>query len=234
MGSACLYFELAPKKAILSDINSDLTETFNTLKTDINNLWDQLSSISHDKDTYYLVRAKDPKTLSTTERSARFIYLNRLCFNGLYRTNKRGQFNVPYGANRAGRFPTLDELKAVATALESADIVQLDFRQALLKARAGDIYYIDPPYAVKNKRVFKQYGPDVFGINDLVDLSILLKEIDRSGAFFVMSYAECDEAKKLLSEWDMKTISTFRNIAGFAKNRRQDNEIIYTNLRTRE
>jgi len=115
--------------------------------------------------------------------------------------------------------------------LAKARIVEQDFESLLLKeVQKGDFVYLDPPYAMSNRRVFRQYGPDVFGTADLDRLAKLLHTINRRGAHFVVSYGWCAEAIKAFSTWPTKKVFTQRNIAGFAASRRKSAELIVTNI----
>jgi DNA adenine methylase len=162
-------------------------------------------------------------------RATRFIYLNRFCFNGLYRTNLKGEFNVPYGGEKSGSLPSLDSLLKVSSALSGADIRNEDFRDVLSLARKGDFVYLDPPYAVENKRIFTQYGPDVFGSSDLEDLRTMLEQLDREGIPFMLSYAYSKHTKEFFSAWKTKRLITTRNIAGFSSYRKTSAELLVRN-----
>src|SRR5438094_5770958 len=110
-GSACLFFALGPHRAILADINADLVNVYQRLKDDVEGVISHLSSFKSNKSEYYRLRSESIARMPRARRAARFIYLNRLCFNGLYRTNKQGRFNVPYGGYKAGEFPSPELLR---------------------------------------------------------------------------------------------------------------------------
>jgi DNA adenine methylase len=168
--------------------------------------------------------------MASLDRAARFIYLNRHCFNGLYRTNKNGQFNVPFSAARPGRLPTWEELWEASRALKVADLKEADFGKILTKVKKGDFVYLDPPYAVDNRIIFNQYGPQTFGLEDIERLRECLTEIHQKGAHFVLSYAFCREARAAFDKWHMRKVFTQRNISGFAKHRRRAAELIISNI----
>lgn len=229
-GSACLFFSLRPACAILGDLNGELVDTYLTLQFDPTAVWECMDALPRGEDAYYGIRESIPAELSAVERAARFIYLNRFCFNGLYRTNLAGQFNVPYGASKAGDLPTLNELAAVVDALSHAELRRCDFEQLICgEVRTGDFVYLDPPYAVENVRIFRQYGPQTFGLEDLDRLHRVLCHIDAVGASFVLSYADCEEAKRLFGDWQVRRVNTHRNISGFAKHRRKASEVLVSN-----
>lgn len=229
MGSACLFFNLQPKKALLSDINNDLIRTFLAVRDHPQAVSNRLAKIPVGESSYYSIREELLADMDAVEAAARFIFLNRFCFNGLYRTNKAGRFNVPYGSEGTHRIPSSSELRSVATVLRTCTIKYLDFEKTLEMTKPGDLVYLDPPYAVGNRRVFHQYGPSSFGLHDLQRLSDCLNVMDKRGVKFVLSYAMCPEAAEFFSRWSHREIYVQRNIAGFADQRRLAGEVLISN-----
>jgi DNA adenine methylase len=159
----------------------------------------------------------------------RFFYLNRNCFNGIYRTNKAGQFNVPYG-RKTGRLPALENWISASRALAGVTLESRDFEAVVRKHTGeGDFVYLDPPYAVANRRVFKQYAATEFGLQDLERLRSLMTHIDSVGATFVVSYAQSQETAILAHGWHSFRQLAQRNIAGFSHQRRKAVEVIISN-----
>lgn len=231
MGSASLFFSIAPSKAVLSDINSELVHTYRVVRDHPKRVHNALSLLPKGKRMYYKIRSQNLEELASIERAAKFIYLNRFCFNGIYRTNTKGKFNVPYSPEGTGDLPTLIELREISTALQNVTISCEDFETILLKkVRKNDFVYLDPPYAVANRRVFRQYGPQTFGISDLHRLNDALVRINKVGAKFLVSYAMCKEAKDIFSNWETRRVVTQRNVSGFAKHRRKAVELLITNI----
>lgn len=231
MGSAVLYYELDPEKAILSDINKELIRTFSEIKANPQKVHALLSGLKPNKEFYYSIRSIDPETLNSVEQAARFIFLNRYCFNGLYRTNQKGMFNVPFSPSGTGSIPTLEQLELVSKKLANTELIAEDFEWVLNhRVRAGDFVYMDPPYATNSKRVFREYGPDSFCVDDLARLKQMLTKIDHRGAHFVLSYGNCPEALDAFSGWKTETVNVQRNISGFVKGRRKSEELIITNI----
>ncbi|WP_167631099.1 DNA adenine methylase [Mariprofundus ferrooxydans] len=231
MGSAVLYYELDPNKAILSDINKELIQTFTEIKNNPKEVHKTLSALNPDKENYYAVRATDSESLNSVERAARFIYLNRFCFNGLYRTNQKGKFNVPFAPSGTGNIPTVEHLELASKKLANTELLAEDFESVLIRhVKAGDFVYLDPPYATNSKRVFREYGPGSFCVDDLDRLQKILSTIDQRGAHFVLSYGSCPEALDTFSNWKPETVSVQRNISGFVKGRRKSEELVFTNI----
>ncbi len=230
VGSAQLFFTLQPQSAILNDINSELINTYEIVRNNPIELFDIMSTYPKDKDFYYNIRSADLLTLSRLEKAARFIYLNKLCFNGLYRTNLKGKFNVPYSNSPTSGFPTKDELILCSKALEKVLLVNSDFETVLKdNCQRGDFVYLDPPYAIANSNIFYQYDPRTFGLEDVKRLKSILVELDKNNIDFLLSYAYCDEIISLFSEWNIRTVKTQRNIAGFSKNRKKAIELLISN-----
>ena len=231
MGSACLYFALSPEMAVLGDMNSDLIETFICIRDRPQEVYDHTVAIPNNKETYYAWRLKSPKALNSVQRAARFLYLNRYCFNGLYRTNLRGQFNVPYAPNKTGSLLPWESFQKCSKMLARATLRCADFEQLICEeVEPNDFIYLDPPFAVGNRRIFRQYGPDTFGLLDLERLAQLLVGIDYVGAKFVLSYADSPEVRTLFSEWSIAHTYVQRNIAGFSRHRRKTRELIISNF----
>lgn len=229
-GSACFFFAVDPPEAILGDLNAELITALRTLRYQPDRVTECLSRHSISATTYYRLRALDPWQMSEVELAARFLYLNRCCFNGIYRTNRAGRFNVPYGPPKSATAFDFETLVAAAQKLKQATLLQADFEETLCKAEAGDFAYLDPPYAVASRRVFNEYHPKSFSHKDLKRLRSLLENLDRRGVAFVISYADSAEGRELVKGWNKRRVRTKRNIAGFAGARRTAYEVLGSNL----
>ena len=130
-GSASLFFLLEPKASLLSDINTELINALALIRSRNRSVMDRYESLPNSSEVYYLVRALVPERLTRTERAARFLYLNRLCFNGLYRTNQSGQFNVPYGGNRNSAQLSREQIANASKLLKSCDLRNDDFKNTI-------------------------------------------------------------------------------------------------------
>ena len=228
-GSARLFFQLEPEHALLSDINVELMLTYNEIRENPEEIHRSLVGLPNSSEVYYRIRETNPDSLTLAERAARFIYLNRYCFNGLYRTNQRGKFNVPYGGTKTGNLPTLATLQTAGELLKRATVVCSDFAVTLSKVREGDFVYLDPPFSVAEKRVFREYSELDFCGTDLVRLRECLVDLDRKGIRFLLSYDDSKEGRTLASGFKRRQVRTRRNIAGFAGNRRIATELLIFN-----
>lgn len=230
-GSASLYFAIQPTRALLGDTNAELIGAYKEIQLHPRSVFNRLVKIPRGHDSYYDVRRIVPATLDRKGQAARFLFLNRYCFNGLYRTNQKGAFNVPFARSGTGDPLGWSEFRAAASVLSGARLVVADF-QTMLEAnvRRGDFVYLDPPYALANRRVFRQYGPDTFGLEDLERLQECLKVIASRKAHFLLSYAYCREALRTFKGWQTRKLFTQRNIAGFAEDRRMAAEVLVSNF----
>lgn len=228
-GSACLFYSLKPKAAILGDINSELINTYLQIKTDVQSVMRKLSRMTISEEEYYRVRALDPSKLKEVQRAARFVYLNRLCFNGLYRTNKKGQFNVPYGGKKCGAMPDRKALILCSEALKNTRLISGSFEKTISYVRPGDFVYLDPPYCISSRRIFNEYALSNFNNGQLTILRKYLKRFDKVGVPFLVSYGASREAYDLAKGFKYIEFNVQRQIAGFTSKRRKSRELLITN-----
>ena len=229
-GSASLFFDLQPRAAILGDLNSELIIALTAIRRDVHLVLQCLRRSPIGEKNYYKIRQVDPRNLSAAELAARFLYLNHFCFNGLYRTNLSGRFNVPYGPPKNGAPPNEASIADAARALQTAELLHADFEETLSQAQSGDFVFLDPPYAVDRRRVFREYLPGSFNNDDLRRLKRMLETLDSKGVAFVITYADSLESRKLLASWKRSRLWVRRNIAGFAADRRSYYELLATNI----
>jgi DNA adenine methylase len=226
-GSACLFFEASPAKAILSDINLELINAFKEIKSN-KHFRDELVEMPVSQKEYYRVRNLDVNDLSKKERAIRFMYLNRYCFNGVYRTNQGGHFNVPMGT-KTGSFPPQSIFDETRRKLRKARLVSCDYKKTLEIVEKGDFAYIDPPYSKANKFT-GEYGLGSFNSNELPLLFEQLSEIDSRKAKFLLSYRACAKSQRELSKnYNVISLSVKRHIAGFKTTWSDCNEILVKN-----
>jgi DNA adenine methylase len=228
-GSACLFFELAPTSAVLGDNNRSLIEVYRVVRDHPDRLFDRLCRIRRDAETYYRWREKNATQLDAETRALRFVYLNRNCFNGIYRLNAQGNFNVPIGT-RPGAYFTRAELQHCSSLLKRARFIEGDFSKTLNRVERGDFVYLDPPFALESRRVFTQYGMTSFDTSDVPRLGNSLRFISSVGADFLVSYADCKEARNLAQNWNSIRLPVRRHVSGFAGSRRLAYEWLISNM----
>lgn len=226
-GSACLFFSLKPKRAILGDINGELIRTYRDVKYRFEDVTNRLRRFRKSKKEFLRRRKPTKRSSSRSHRAARFIYLNRCCFNGLYRTNVRGGFNVPYGGKGSGPIPK--DLRQHARVLRSAVLVSGDFEKVLARTKPGDFVYLDPPFSVDSRRVFREYDSTQFDFGSIWRLRVWLEDLAANKINFLVSYAVCKEARFLGAGFQTRVVRVRRNIAGFAKHRRCARELLIFN-----
>jgi DNA adenine methylase len=227
-GSACLFFTLRPKRAILGDFNTELMATYRAVALHPRAVSNCLRAFPTTDDFYYDLRDQRPSVLGPVQRAARFVYLNRFSFNGVYRTNRQGEFNVPRGS-KTGELPTFQELNKCAVALKSARCIASDFEATIDKAGANDFVYLDPPYSLAGDRHRGEYGYGGFSSDDLLRLREALQRIDARGAIFVLSYRCTKAIREMFGQWHQRTLTVRRHVAGFAADRRNVREMLISN-----
>jgi DNA adenine methylase len=220
---------LQPERAVLGDINQELIDAYEVIRDRPDDVHHAVSNIRRSKSEYYRVRGRNTNRLKAFGRAVRFVYLNRYCFNGIYRTNTEGRFNVPYAHDKPGTIPPIENFRRSAALLNRAKLKAGDFGEILSGVMPKDFVYLDPPYAVESRRIFREYDRREFAKRDLERLAVHLQTIDRKGASFVVSYADCREARDLFSRWTVRRIRVRRHIAGFASARRLATELLVTN-----
>lgn len=228
-GGAAVFFALRPEAASLSDANAELINAYAAIKYD----WRRLNALLtqhqqlHSEEHYYAVRSDVPR--GRYERAARFIYLNRTCWNGLYRVNQKGEFNVPKGTKSTVLLET-DDFKATSNALRNAELSTSDFEAQIAKASVGDTIFADPPYTVKHKfNGFVKYNEHIFAWKDQVRLADALVAAKRRGVRIFSTNADHESIRNLYSQhFDIIEVSRFSSIAGAGDARGQYPELIIT------
>lgn len=227
-GSACLFFALNPLKAILSDLNQDLIESYKIISIHPIRVLRLARNMNSNSKEYYRVRAQNPKSLSPIYRAARFMYLNRHCFNALYRTNRAGEFNVPKG-RKTGNFPSEESFRRSAAALAHAELHCSDFEETLSLAKRGDFVYIDPPYVTRKGADKNVYGCGSFSTDDLPRLLRQLEKLHSRKVNFLLSYSNSSELHCLLKRKPKSVLEVRRHISGKAYGRGFTTEVLLTN-----
>lgn len=226
LGGGAVFFSLLPKRALLNDVNSELIHTYSVLKND----WASVFALlrrhhnKHSNSYYYQVRSSTPR--SDAGRAARFLYLNRTCFNGLYRVNRNGQFNVPLGTKTAVLMES-DDFEAVANALAAAELVSVDFEQIVDRCGENDFIFADPPYTVKhNNNGFVKYNERLFSWADQERLKSALHRAAERGARVVVSNADHPSIRELYSGWDVETLYRHSVMASESVRRKRTSEVL--------
>ena len=233
VGGGAVFFDLLPKNAKLSDLNSELVITYNVIKSSVDELIESLQKHIYDKKYYLKVRAEKVEELSEIEVASRFIFLNRTGFNGLYRVNKSGQFNVPFGRYSNPIICDEDNLRRVSDALQDTIITHQDYKNVLKTARGGDFIYFDPPYyPISITSSFTSYTAEGFLEKEQTELRDTFVKLHERGCFVMLSNSDTPFINKLYSGLDGVTINKItagRAINSKGTGRGKITEVLITN-----
>ncbi|MEM0157370.1 MAG: DNA adenine methylase [Thermoplasmataceae archaeon] len=237
IGGGALFFNLCElrrsTRSVVSDINLDLITLYQIIRDRKDELIRHLHSLGlgNNSDDYYKARKsynsiKDDPVM----KSALLIYLNRHGFNGLYRLNSSGLYNVPFGRYRNPSLPSDRDISEVSECLSGSTIIHGDFRMTLSGAESGDFVYLDPPYApLSATSTFTNYSRMAFTWKDQEDLAAMVAEMDRKGVLFLLSNAATDEVEELYSSFRVEKIMARRNINSKPEGRGKIPELIVRN-----
>ena len=228
LGGASVFFFLQPSAAVLSDLNCGLIETYQAVRSSHKRIVAVLREMSVSARSYYSIRDARPE--DHIHRAARFLYLNRTAFGGMFRLNRRGEFNVPYGGG--DRTPEVlyrtEILRHAAKLLARADLVHSDFEPVVKRARAGDVVYCDPTYTVAhNNNGFVRYNERNFSWDDQKRLALAAREAQRRGAFVVVSNAYHTELRRLYPSAESYVVKRASLVARNADCRRTVAEYVF-------
>ena len=202
LGGGSFFFAYQPKKSTLSDTNHRLIETYQAIRDFPKEVIASLGQWENNKEIYYKVRGN--KYNNKADRAAQFIYLNKTCWNGLYRVNRKGEFNVPFSNNGRVVFDA-DQIKKVSEALKSTSLISDDFENALSTVKQGDFIYFDPPYTVSHSNNgFRQYNEHLFSWEDQKRLARVANNLLDIGCYIIISNA-----------WHMPIVEMYKNFHSF-------------------
>ena len=234
MGGGALFFHLQPEKSTLIDINEELVNAYRVIKYKSEELIIDLQQHIYNKDYYYQIRNVDRtdeyKSWSDVRRASRLIYLNKSCFNGLYRVNSKGQFNTPMGRYKNPKIVDCANLRACSKALRSAEIVNASFLEVEKKVDSNDFVYFDPPYAPLNATSnFTGYSSQGFDSQMQLNLRQLCDRLDQKGIRFMVSNSYAPLILELYKDYKLELVYAARAINSQALKRGKITEAIITN-----
>lgn len=232
VGGGAVFFHLRPPRAALSDANAEVVDCYRAVRDDVEALIAALGRHRYDRDHYYAVRALEPARLEPAERAARTIYLNRAGFNGLYRVNSKGKFNVPFGRYVNPTICDADNLRACSRALRRVRLDCAPFRDVLDRVRRGDFVYIDPPYVPLSRTAhFTAYAAGGFGKADHEELARVYAELDRRGILVMLSNSDTPLVRDLYAGFRRVVVRAARSINSKATKRGLVRELVILNYR---
>lgn len=233
IGGGALLFSRLPGLATISDINPELVNCYQVIKDDVEGLIRSLRTHKNTEEHFYAVRAKRLSAMTPVQRASRFIYLNKTCFNGLYRENKSGQFNAPYGRYDNPKIVDRENLLNIHRYLSENDIEILHsgYQHVLENAKAGDFIYLDPPYAPMSSTAnFASYTKSGFGLKDQKELASAVAELTKRGVKVMQSNSNTDLIRSLYKQFNIQTVYATRAINCKGDRRgKEANEVLITN-----
>lgn len=236
IGAGAVLFDLQPQRAIISDVNADLIQTYEVIRDDVDALIEDLQKHQNSKEYFYQIRNLDRsplfQQLTPVEKSSRLIYLNKTCFNGLFRVNRHGYFNVPYGRYKNPNIVNEQVLRAVHHYLNEnqVHIQNTDFAETVAHAKKGDFIYLDPPYdPISSTASFTAYSLVGFGKEEQVRLRDLYRDLDRRGCKVLLSNSATDFIKDLYKEYHIEIVGAARTINAVAARRGKIEEVLVMN-----
>lgn len=238
VGGGALLFDILPHHGVINDSNEELINLYKVVKNDVDSLIKEVSSYPYDKDFYYSIRELDrgedfPDSLSDIKRAARTIYLNKTCFNGLYRVNKKGQFNTPFGKYSNPTICKENDLKDVSSYFNDNDISIMsgDFAQCVKDAQEGDFVYLDPPYVPLSKTSsFTSYTKEGFKDCDQRRIKDIIDSLDERGVYVLMSNSSSPDVFDFYSsDYNVETVKVARKVNSKAHKRNKIDEFLIKN-----
>jgi DNA adenine methylase len=235
LGAGSLFFWVGPARAVLSDANQHLVDTYKAVRDDwelvARHLGDHAKRTS--KRHYYRVREQYNSSKFSAAQAARFIYLNKTCFNGIFRVNTQGKFNVPYGWKEPPALPSRKDLKAASQRLQGAELLARSFEQAFSDVAKDDFVYLDPPYPPLNGTAyFTHYTADRFSASDQQTLASAVRSLDRLGCRILMTSADIPLIRRLYREFNTRSLPVTRFITCKSV-RHKVSELVITNYSVR-
>jgi len=230
LGGGSIFLAINPsKRSYLSDLNEELVQTYLTLKKSPESIIKVLEEFENTKYFYYRIR--EEKFVDPIKKAARFIYLNQTSFNGIYRVNLKGEYNVPYGF-RTKNFIEKEKLIAVSKRLKNSTLTHGDFNKIKQKIKEKDLIFLDPPYTVShNDNGFIKYNQKLFSLEDQIRLSNLIDHIKEQGAYYILTNAAHKKIDEIFEKGDHKYIKHRASlIGGLNAERGQIKEYVFTNI----
>ena len=233
VGGGAVFFDLLPEKAFLSDLNNDLVVTYSVIKSNVEELIVSLKKHKIDKEYFLKLRAENPHKLPDIDIASRFIYLNRTCFNGMYRVNSKGGFNVPFGKYSNPLICDENNLRKASNALKNVEIKKQDYKEVLKKAKKGDFIYFDPPYYPISKTAsFTSYTSEAFLDKEQTELRNTFLELHKRGCFVMLSNSDTPFINNIYSGIkgvNITKVQAGRAINSDASKRGKITEVLITN-----
>lgn len=237
VGGGAMLFDLQPQKALINDINSDLMLVYKVIQNNVDDLISRLERFTNSSDEFYEVRDWDRdhtkyENMSDVEKAARIIYLNKTCYNGLYRVNNAGEFNSPFGNYKNPNIVNEPVLRAVNAYFNAADISfsVIDYAELLYSLKRGTFVYLDPPYdPLSDTSNFTGYSKGGFTKEDQIKLRECCDELNRRGVRFMLSNSATDFIKEQYADYNINIVQAKRAINSIGSKRGDVDEVVVRN-----
>ena len=234
IGGGALFFELQPDNAYISDMNEELINLYQVVRDNVEELVTDLQKHNIAKEYFMEIRnidrTNDYRNWADVQKASRFIYLNRTCFNGMYRVNSKGEFNVPFGHYKNPRIVDENNLINCSNLLQRTEIRHADFSEILTKVQKGDFVYFDPPYVpLSETSSFTSYTKDGFDIDMQFKLRDVCDELDSMGVKFLLSNSDTKLVNELYANYEIKKVFASRQINANADGRGKITEVLVRN-----
>lgn len=238
-GGGALFFYLQPKNGIINDVNYSLMSLYALVKEDPETLIEALEKISSEhlkfdeenrRKNYYVKREEFNNTKNLLKKSALLVFINKTGFNGMYRENSKGEFNIPFGKYDNPRILNEDVIRKVSEMLKGTDIRSGSYKSAVSSAKNGDFVYLDPPYhPMSSTSSFTSYSKDNFVEKDQIELSEIFKELDKKGCLVMLSNSNTSLIRELYKNYNIHVVQVARSINSKGSGRGKINELVITN-----
>ena len=227
-GGGALFFALKPSNGIIADSNPELVNLYQSVADDVDGILDQLKQYQNTEEVFYAVRSQDWKKLPNVEAAARTIFLNRTCFNGLYRVNKKGQFNVPFGKYKNPKIIDEEALRAASIILKDTTIICGDYKDVLRKqAQPGDFIFLDPPYLpISEYADFQRYTKEQFYEEDHTELAAEVQRLHELGCHIILTNSNHPLVHEQYRKFPIEVVQTKRYISCNGKRRTGEDVIV--------
>jgi DNA adenine methylase len=233
LGAGSVFFRIKPKRCVLGDLNVDLIDCFRRVRDRPDLVWRYLRPLiqQQEQHEYYMHRREYNSLEESYRRAALFIYLNKTCFNGIWRVSREGQFNVPWGAKEKAGFPTPAELRRASVLLSGASLLHGDFEAVVTSAQSGDIVYFDPPYLpLSATAFFRHYTRQRFSLEDHERVAIVARDLAERGVEVLITEGDCHEVRKWYRDFEIIELSVRRYVSS-GPHREEARELVIRSFR---
>ncbi len=229
VGGGAVFFSLNPEEAVLADSNGELINAYRVVRDNVEGLIIALSGHVNEEKYFYNIRATSPTTLNDIDRASRFIYLNRCCYNGLYRVNKKNEFNAPFGKYKNPTICAKGVLRNASKALQGVTLQGTYFQTTLDAACEGSLAYLDPPYLPIKENSFTAYSKKGFTLEDHENLADCFDDLTKRGSKCILSNSDTEWSRNRYQDYKIIEVLARRSVNSNGKKRGKVSELLIRN-----